>query len=66
MAMPKKRMSPVRSGNRRRNIGLDLPSTQVCPTCKAQMLQHHACAKCGHYRTRLVQEVALPGRKKLV
>jgi len=58
MAHPKKRMSPVRSGNRRRNIGLDLPATQACPDCKALMVKHQACPTCGKYKGREVLTVA--------
>lgn len=64
MAMPKKRMSSVRSGNRRRQIGLVLPATQTCPNCKSQMIKHRACQVCGHYRGRLVVNVALPAARK--
>lgn len=58
MANPKKRMSPVRSGNRRRNIGLDLPATQACPSCKALMVKHQACPTCGTYKGREVLSVS--------
>ncbi|HSI20100.1 MAG TPA: 50S ribosomal protein L32 [Verrucomicrobiae bacterium] len=54
MATPKKRLSPVRSGNRRRNLGLTLPATQVCPSCKQLMVKHQACPHCGAYKGRQV------------
>lgn len=57
MANPKKRMSPVRSANRRRNISLDLPQTQICSNCKSLIVQHHTCPVCGYYRGKLVLEV---------
>jgi len=57
MAHPKKRMSPVRSGNRRRNIGLVLPAMQACPTCKRLMVKHEVCPNCGVYRGREVTAV---------
>ncbi|MCC2632054.1 MAG: rpmF [Patescibacteria group bacterium] len=57
MAMPKKRMSPVRSANRRRNIGLTLPATQSCPDCKTLMVKHNACPTCGTYKGRQVISV---------
>ena len=56
MANPKKRMSPVRSGNRRRNLGIDLPATTVCPICKTVIKQHTTCQNCGNYRGRSVVE----------
>ncbi len=64
MAHPKKRMSPVRSANRRRQIGLTLPATQLCPTCKTLMVKHQVCAVCGTYKGREVVKVALPTLKK--
>ena len=63
MAHPKKRMSPVRSGNRRRNIGLDLPATQACPNCKTQMIKHHVCPTCGEYRGRVVIDMPIEAPK---
>ena len=64
MAMPKKRMSPVRSANRRRQIGLDLPTTQLCPQCRSQMVKHRVCKTCGFYKGREVIKVALPTLKR--
>jgi large subunit ribosomal protein L32 len=58
MAHPKKRMSPVRSGNRRRNIGLDLPATDTCPNCKQLTIKHHTCRVCGQYKGREVLVIA--------
>jgi large subunit ribosomal protein L32 len=52
MATPKKRTSPPRSGNRRRNLGMDLPATQACPNCKKLMIKHQACTHCGIYKGR--------------
>ncbi|MEI6477901.1 MAG: 50S ribosomal protein L32 [bacterium] len=54
MAQPKKRMSPVRSANRRRNLGITLPATQKCPTCQALVIKHQTCANCGQYKGRQV------------
>lgn len=58
MAMPKKRMSPPRSGNRRRNIGLTLPTTENCPSCKSLMIKHQVCSVCGRYKGREVVKTA--------
>jgi large subunit ribosomal protein L32 len=51
-------MSPVRSGNRRRNIGLDLPATDTCPNCKQLTIKHHTCRVCGQYKGREVLVIA--------
>jgi large subunit ribosomal protein L32 len=57
MAHPKKRLSPPRQGNRRRNIFLELPVTTTCPECKAVIPAHTACPQCGKYRGRAVVTV---------
>jgi large subunit ribosomal protein L32 len=54
MAMPKKRMSHVRSGTRRSQIKLELPQTTFCPQCHEPRLAHAVCASCGTYRGRTV------------
>ena len=58
MAHPKKRMSPVRSANRRRQIHLTLPAVTICPACKSMMIKHQVCRVCGQYRGREVIKVA--------
>lgn len=57
MAQPKKRMSPVRSANRRRQIGLTLPATKPCPNCGQLMVKHQVCIQCGQYKGRTVLNV---------
>jgi len=52
MATPKKRMSPVRSGNRRRNLGITVPAQTKCAQCGAPTIRHQACPSCGFYRGR--------------
>lgn len=56
MANPKKRISSVRQGNRRRNLGVDMPGMTVCPNCKSVVLKHTVCQNCGNYRNRNVIE----------
>ncbi len=57
MAQPKKRMSHMRSGTRRSQLGLTLPSLVFCPKCHAPRLPHTVCKSCGTYRGRQVLEV---------
>ncbi len=64
MATPKKRTSPVRSGNRRRNIGLTLPATEVCPACASVKVKHHVCIVCGQYKGREVIKREMPAVSK--
>jgi len=54
MAMPKKRMSVVRSANRRRQIGLVLPATVRCANCGSLSVKHQVCPACGTYKGRQV------------
>lgn len=54
MAMPKKRMSHVRSGTRRSQIHFSLPSVVYCPKCHSPRLPHTVCSVCGTYRGREV------------
>ncbi len=60
MATPKKRLSPVRSGNRRRQIGISLPATATCSNCGAVIVRHQACKACGFYRGRAAVAKATP------
>lgn len=64
MAHPKKRMSPVRTGNRRRNLGLDLPATVKCEQCGELKVKYQVCKACGQYRKRTVLDKPLPTLKK--
>lgn len=54
MAMPKKRMSHVRSGTRRSQIKLELPQITYCPKCHEARMAHSVCKNCGTYRGRQV------------
>lgn len=54
MAMPKKRMSHMRSGTRRSQIKLDLPQITYCPKCHEPRMAHVVCMNCGTYRGREV------------
>ena len=64
MATPKKRLSPVRSGNRRRNIAMTLPATEACPSCGTLTVKHQVCITCGQYKGRVVQVKAEPALKR--
>lgn len=46
MAEPKKRMSLVRSKNRRRNQGLDKQAAGKCPRCGKEVVAHQTCRAC--------------------
>jgi len=50
MAMPKKKMTSTRSGNRRAQKALNRIATSVCSNCKATIKPHAVCPYCGFYK----------------
>jgi large subunit ribosomal protein L32 len=56
MAVPKKKMSRMRTHSRRSAWKVKKPSTSVCPRCNTTKLPHRACPTCGTYRDREVLE----------
>jgi large subunit ribosomal protein L32 len=57
-AVPKRKVSRHRRGNRRRHQYLTVPQLAKCPNCGEFNLSHRACKSCGQYRGRQVIEVA--------
>jgi large subunit ribosomal protein L32 len=53
-AVPKKRVSNHRQGNRRQHHKIKIPQLTICPQCRQPHLSHHACPSCGTYRGRQV------------
>lgn len=60
MALPKRKTSRSRKGNRRSHHGLEAPHLVDCPQCHRPRLPHHVCPHCGHYRGEEVVEVEAP------
>ncbi len=56
MAMPKKRMSHARSGNRRSHLALRLVQLRPCSNCQTPGLTHRMCRQCGYYSGRAILE----------
>ena len=56
-ALPKKRVSNHRQGNRRRHHYINIPQLRICPQCRQARLSHHVCPNCGTYRSRQVLPV---------
>ena len=54
MAVPKKKVSPSRRGNRRSHDSLSKYNVVECPNCGAEKLPHHICGSCGFYNKRQV------------
>lgn len=57
-ALPKKRLSNRRQGNRRAHHKVKIPQITICPNCRQARLAHHACPNCGTYRGRQVIDVS--------
>ena len=56
-ALPKKRVSHSRQGNRRAHHKIQIPQLTTCKQCGRARLAHNACPNCGTYRGRQVLEV---------
>jgi large subunit ribosomal protein L32 len=56
-ALPKKRLSNHRQGNRRQHHRVKLPQLRLCPQCRQLRMSHHVCPNCGTYRGRQVLPV---------
>lgn len=57
MAMPKKRMTSTRSGNRRSHLAKKAKQLGKCPKCKSAILSHRVCPVCGTYKGREIIKV---------
>ena len=57
MAVPKKRTSKARKGQRRSHQALRAPGRSDCPQCGATKQSHRVCPECGHYRGRQIIQV---------
>lgn len=57
-ALPKRKVSRHRRGNRRQHLALTSPTLVTCPQCGELMRAHYACKNCGTYKGRQVLAVA--------
>ncbi len=48
-AVPKKKISKSRRGQRRSHDHIKLPQLSACPQCRAMKPTHHVCPACGTY-----------------
>ena len=53
-AVPRKKRTRSRIGNRRAFQGLKAPRLVACPRCHARKLPHRVCPNCGVYNGRTV------------
>jgi large subunit ribosomal protein L32 len=49
MAVPKKKTSVSRRGNRRSHDSLGKNAHMECPNCGELKRPHHICSECGYY-----------------
>ena len=54
MAVPKKKVSRARRGNRRSHDTIILRTIVECPNCGAEKLPHQVCSSCGFYNKRKI------------
>ncbi|MEX2280455.1 MAG: 50S ribosomal protein L32 [Acidimicrobiia bacterium] len=54
MAVPKKKMSRMRTRQRKAQWKVDKPTLSTCSQCKSPRLPHRACGTCGTYNGREV------------
>ena len=52
MAVPKKKVSRSRRGNRRAHDAIGFYTIMECPNCGAEKLPHHVCPSCGFYNKK--------------
>ena len=54
MAVPKRRTSKSRRGNRRAHHAIGKPNLRPCPHCGAYGIPHRVCTTCGTYKGRVI------------
>ncbi|MBF0284118.1 MAG: 50S ribosomal protein L32 [Magnetococcales bacterium] len=57
MAVPKKKISHSRGGQRRAHNALETKSLSSCSNCQSPRMPHRVCPKCGWYDGREVSPV---------
>ncbi|PDW04173.1 50S ribosomal protein L32 [Candidatus Viridilinea mediisalina] len=57
-AVPKRKVSRHRRGNRRQHLALTPPVMATCPRCGQKMRAHYVCKNCGTYKGRQVLKLA--------
>jgi len=59
-ALPKRKLSSRRRGNRRSQWNAVVLQLVSCQRCRAPHPSHHACPRCGYYKGRTAIEIPLP------
>ncbi len=61
-ALPKRKKSKSRAGNRLSHRALKPPALDICPQCHSRKMPHHACPTCGTYNGH--EAIQIKERKK--
>lgn len=64
MAVPKKRLTNTRSGNRRSHKFLTKLNLTPCRKCGEMIVPHHVCLNCGTYKNDQVIDFSKREKKK--
>jgi large subunit ribosomal protein L32 len=64
MAEPKKKLTSLRSGNRRSHDALKPANLFVCSNCKSKTKPHTVCSICGFYRGKKVVSIKEEKKEK--
>lgn len=59
-ALPKRKTSPGRKGNRARHFAATKAHLVVCPQCRLPKPSHQVCPSCGYYKGRTAIAVENP------
>jgi large subunit ribosomal protein L32 len=59
MAVPKRRTSRARQGNRRSHHHLKVKQHTYCNQCGNPIRPHHVCWNCGYYNTQGREAVSM-------
>ncbi|MBI4757660.1 MAG: 50S ribosomal protein L32 [Chloroflexi bacterium] len=63
-ALPKRKLSKARQGERRSHLHLDPVVLVECPQCHKPKMPHEVCPNCGTYNGREVIKIKSPKEKK--
>ncbi len=53
MAVPKRKVSRARRGNRRSHDAIKKPAVSMCPQCAEPKAPHRICPHCGTYKGKV-------------
>ena len=52
--LPKRKISKGRRNRRRADDSIGTPQLVACSNCRAKVIPHRVCPKCGYYKGRQV------------